>query len=114
MELVQVLRLDVLRVDHPWFHLRGSPLFLTVRGDKRLVFAASSQSAGLRPLDPAGLPALAQLRGRCGSSIMRRRPTRGHPCLRPHRNVALGQASTEEELACLAAGELVHRPSFQG
>jgi uncharacterized protein (DUF924 family) len=31
----------------------------------------------------------------------------------PHRNAVLGRASTEEELAYLAAGELVHRRSFQ-
>ncbi len=32
----------------------------------------------------------------------------------PHRNAALGRTSTEEELAYLAAGALVHRRSFQG
>jgi uncharacterized protein (DUF924 family) len=32
----------------------------------------------------------------------------------PHRNAVLGRTSTEEELAYLAAGELVHRRSFQG
>jgi uncharacterized protein (DUF924 family) len=32
----------------------------------------------------------------------------------PHRNAVLGRTSTQEELAYLAAGELVHRRSFQG
>jgi uncharacterized protein (DUF924 family) len=32
----------------------------------------------------------------------------------PHRNVVLGRTSTAEELAYLAAGELVHRRAFQG
>ena len=32
----------------------------------------------------------------------------------PHRNAVLGRTSTEAELAWLAAGELVHRRSFQG
>jgi uncharacterized protein (DUF924 family) len=32
----------------------------------------------------------------------------------PHRNAILGRPSTAEELAYLAAGELVHRRSFQG
>jgi uncharacterized protein (DUF924 family) len=32
----------------------------------------------------------------------------------PHRNAVLGRTSTAEELAYLAAGELVHRRSFQG
>jgi uncharacterized protein (DUF924 family) len=32
----------------------------------------------------------------------------------PHRNAVLGRTSTDEELAYLAAGELVHRRSFQG
>jgi uncharacterized protein (DUF924 family) len=32
----------------------------------------------------------------------------------PHRNAVLGRTSTEEELAYLASGELVHRRSFQG
>ena len=32
----------------------------------------------------------------------------------PHRNAVLGRTSTEEELAYLATGELVHRRSFQG
>jgi Bacterial protein of unknown function (DUF924) len=31
----------------------------------------------------------------------------------PHRNAVLGRTSTEEKLAYLAAGELVHRRSFQ-
>lgn len=32
----------------------------------------------------------------------------------PHRNAVLGRTSTAEELAYLAAGELMHRRSFQG
>jgi uncharacterized protein (DUF924 family) len=32
----------------------------------------------------------------------------------PHRNAVLGRTSTEDELAYLAAGELVHRRAFQG
>jgi uncharacterized protein (DUF924 family) len=32
----------------------------------------------------------------------------------PHRNAVLGRTSTEDELAYLASGELVHRRSFQG
>ena len=32
----------------------------------------------------------------------------------PHRNAILGRTSTEEELAYLAAGEFVHRRSFEG
>jgi uncharacterized protein (DUF924 family) len=32
----------------------------------------------------------------------------------PHRNTILGRISTEEELAYLATGDLVHRRSFQG
>ena len=32
----------------------------------------------------------------------------------PHRNAVLGRVSTEDELAYLASGELVHRRSFQG
>jgi uncharacterized protein (DUF924 family) len=32
----------------------------------------------------------------------------------PHRNAVLGRTSTEDELAYLASGELVHRRAFQG